>query len=111
MTEKSEDNYTKSTMDDQERNNHTNLRLEYEQLNLWNRHGETSSWTVGSVLGSASFYAFSQIDTICDQKTIIFISISFILAFLAFIFYYVPKITIDSLRLTKRTKKIDSILY
>lgn len=97
-------------------NEKTNSQLELEQLSLWNRHGETTLWTVGSILLTSSFYAFSKLtinrsqDTIQDPNTVVFISISFIVVLSIFIFYYVPIVIKDTIRMTTRMKKLDDIL-
>ena len=90
----------------------TNFQLELEQASLWNRHGETTLWTVGSVLLSFSYYAISKIidDSIDDKTVIIIMSISFILILLVFMLRYLPNVIKDTFRLTKRMKKLDKEL-
>ena len=92
--------------------NNQNFQLELEQVSLWNRHGETTLWTVGSVLLSFSYYAISKIidNSIADKTVIIIMSISFILILFVFILRYLPTVIKDTFRLTKRMKKLDKEL-
>ena len=93
-------------------NEKNNLHLELEQLSLWNRHGETTLWTVGSVLLSFSYYAISKIfdKTINDPIIIIIMSISFIIILWVFIWNYLPTVIKDTFRLTNRMKILDKKL-